>query len=88
MAKAVQMLQWDQTSLLAYLIANANRDPKARPKPYTIADFHPLRTEEEFETEESAEPDWGMIGNIRRNYKVSKLNGDRLQDDQRGGRVL
>lgn len=33
--------QWQQTALLASLIANANRDPEKRPEPFTVEDFLP-----------------------------------------------
>jgi hypothetical protein len=32
---------WAQTSLLAYLTAEANRDPKRRRRPFEAADFNP-----------------------------------------------
>ncbi len=86
MAKAVQRHEWDQTSLLWSMFANANRDPAKRAKPFSPADVHPLRTHEEYETEESGSPDWGMIESIRQNYRVNKLNG-RQRENQSGGSV-
>ena len=34
---------WNHTSEVLALIANANRDPKKRREPFTSDDFHPLR---------------------------------------------
>jgi len=42
MAEAKQSDEWNQTALLAAILANANRDQKKRPRPYEIKDFHPL----------------------------------------------
>jgi hypothetical protein len=39
--------EWDRTATICAVIANCNRDPKRRPKPWTPADFHPLMKEEE-----------------------------------------
>ena len=33
--------QWDQTALLACLIANANRNPKKRRRPFAVEEFNP-----------------------------------------------
>jgi hypothetical protein len=33
--------EWQQTALLACLIANPNRDTKAHPKPFTVDEFNP-----------------------------------------------
>jgi len=41
MSEAVVELQWNQTSLIACILANANRDPK-KSSPFTLSDFHPL----------------------------------------------
>lgn len=32
--------EWRRTARLAQVIANAHRDPKLRPRPYTDADFN------------------------------------------------
>lgn len=86
MAKAVLRAQWDQTSLLWATLANANRDPKTQPKPFTPADVHPLRSSREYETAENDDPDWAMIAQIRAQNKVTQLNGNRRTTDQgRGG---
>lgn len=85
MAKAVMRLQWDQTSLLWATHANANRDPKQTPKPFTPADVHPLRSSKDYETEESGEPDWAMIAQIRNQNKVTTLNGRRRKQNHGGG---
>lgn len=34
---------WNRTALLACLLANANRDPKKRKRPFGVEDFHPHR---------------------------------------------
>lgn len=41
MAEARQSDEWNRTALLAAILANTNRDPKKRPRPYEIQDFHP-----------------------------------------------
>jgi hypothetical protein len=87
MAKAVSRKEWDYVSLIWATLANANRDEKKRPQPFSPADIHPLRTPEEYETPESREPDWAMIGLIRKQYKVTTLHGQRLETDQGGGSV-
>lgn len=33
---------WDQTASILALLAETNRDPKKRYRPFTPADFHPL----------------------------------------------
>jgi hypothetical protein len=38
---------WDQTALLWVALAEPNRDPKQRSKPFTIFDVHPYRTKSE-----------------------------------------
>ncbi len=53
---------WKQTALLAMLLANANRDPDAKPEPYEMSDFLPaesnvLVVDGESEPEEE-EPHW------------------------------
>lgn len=73
MAKAKQRSEWDQTSLLWCMLANANRDDKKHPQPFTPADVHPFRTREDYETEESGAPDWALIGQLKRQHKVTKL---------------
>lgn len=42
MAEARRKDAWDHTSALLAMLANCNRDPKKRPRPYRPADFHPL----------------------------------------------
>jgi hypothetical protein len=42
MARARQRAEWDRAAALMTLVANANRDPKKKPSPYRIEDFHPL----------------------------------------------
>ena len=41
MADGPGRTSWAQTSLIACILANANRDPKKRSRPYTPADFDP-----------------------------------------------
>ena len=43
MAMARLTAEWDQTSLLAAILAEGNRDHKRRSRPYQPADFHPFR---------------------------------------------
>ncbi len=43
MAEARVQSQWARTSSLMALIANCNRDPKKRKKPFVPADFDPFR---------------------------------------------
>jgi hypothetical protein len=42
MAKGRERTEWDQTSLLAAIMANANRDPEKQSKAYTPLDFNPF----------------------------------------------
>lgn len=42
MAKGKEKSQWEQTSLLAAIIANPNRDPDKHPEPYSPLDFNPF----------------------------------------------
>jgi hypothetical protein len=73
MARAVQMVSWDQTSILWSTIANANRDPKVTPRAYSPADIHPFRTAADFKSREGGRPDWGTIAQLKRQYKVTRL---------------
>lgn len=43
MAEARMESEWDHTSALLTLLANAHRDPKKR-RPFRVEDFHPFRT--------------------------------------------
>lgn len=43
MAKSVIDLRWEQTALIAAILANASRDTKRKSEPFTIDDFHPMR---------------------------------------------
>lgn len=51
MATARMRAAWDQTALLAMLIAEPNRNEEARPQPYTPATFHPYMDEAESEAQ-------------------------------------
>ena len=42
MARGRQKCQWSQTSAVLAVIANANRDTKRRPDPFTPDDFNPF----------------------------------------------
>lgn len=42
MAEARQRADWQHTSSVICIIANANRDPKRRPDPFKPADFDPF----------------------------------------------
>ena len=42
MAEGVREEAWQHTAWLAAMIANANRDPKKRPRPFQPAEFNPL----------------------------------------------
>jgi hypothetical protein len=45
MAEARCRERWNHTTALMALIANCHRDPKRKPTPYKLADFHPHRNE-------------------------------------------
>lgn len=79
MAKAVQTVAWDRTSILWATLANSNRDPAKHPRPFTPADIHPFRSEAEFKSKEDAAPDWNVIAQIKRQYKRTVLSGKRNQ---------
>jgi hypothetical protein len=42
-AQGREKSQWSRTSLLACILANANRDPAKQRRPFTPADFDPYR---------------------------------------------
>ena len=42
MADAARGEAWQHTAWLAAMIANANRDPKKKPSPFTPDDFNPM----------------------------------------------
>jgi hypothetical protein len=42
MVEAARREAWQHTAWLAALIANANRDPKRKPTPFTPDDFNPM----------------------------------------------
>ena len=42
MAEETEFQCWQHTAQLSAVIANTQRDPKKKPKPYLPADFHPL----------------------------------------------
>ena len=50
MAEGKGRHDWDQTSLLWCMLANANRDPKQCPKPFLPSDVHPYRSDEDYES--------------------------------------
>jgi hypothetical protein len=41
MAEARCKLEWGQTSLIACILANAHRNPRKRPAPFTADEFNP-----------------------------------------------
>jgi hypothetical protein len=47
--------QWQQTALLASLIANANRDPEQKPEPFTVEDFLPGSAGQDEEADDEAD---------------------------------
>ena len=53
---------WDQTSLLAMLLANANRDPKKKRKPYTTADFDPYEKRKKKKPRAVTKEEWQAVG--------------------------
>ena len=42
MAESRRQEDWQHTAWLAAMIANANRDPKKKPSPFTPDDFNPM----------------------------------------------
>ncbi len=44
MVDATRQEAWQHTAWLSSLIANANRDAKKHPKPFTPQDFNPMLT--------------------------------------------
>ena len=48
MATARSKGNWDRTAALWVVLANAHRDPKQEPKPYTPDMIHPLRTAKDY----------------------------------------
>lgn len=42
MADEVDWQMWDHTAQLSSMIANSQRDPKKKKKPFKSNDFHPL----------------------------------------------
>ena len=39
------MLEWNQTALIATILANANRDSSKQKEPFKFTDFHPMGKE-------------------------------------------
>lgn len=78
MANAVARLEWDQTALLWTMLAEPYRDDKEHPEPYHPADVHPLRTREEYESEEDGEPDWATWHRISQAYPVQEIDLGKL----------
>ena len=64
-------LAWDQTSFLACLQCEMNRDPKQRREPFTPADFHPL--EQQHREPEDRGPDLNLWHQLTRNAPVTEL---------------
>lgn len=50
MVEARRQEDWQHTAWLAAMIANANRDPKKKPSPFTPDDFNPLACRERSRT--------------------------------------
>ena len=48
---------WDRTAEIWYLLANANRDEKQQPKPFTRDMVHPLRTAADYRPEQPQHAD-------------------------------
>ena len=44
MSEAAQRETWQHTAFIACMIANANRDPKKKPRPFAPDDFNPTLT--------------------------------------------
>jgi len=42
MSEEKQRHDWNQSALICTILANANRDPKKKPFPFELSDFHPL----------------------------------------------
>ena len=55
MSEAREVVEWNQTSLIAVILANANRDADKRPRPYELADFHPFLKPKKTERRTGAE---------------------------------
>lgn len=73
MARGRAKLDWDQTSLLWCLLANVNRNTQEKKEPFLPSDVHPWRTADEYQRTDHAQPDVGLINNIKRSYKVTRI---------------
>lgn len=67
MARGRAKLEWDQTSLLWAQVQNLHRDPDKHRVPFSPADVHPYRTEDEYSsnTHRKASRVDAPIGKIR-----------------------
>lgn len=70
MALARINLEWDQTALIWSTLANANRDPKKRAKPFTPDLVHPTRTAADYGRDEG--PDWAVIHQLAQTFHTNR----------------
>jgi hypothetical protein len=62
MCEARQRTQWRRTSSILALLANQQRDPKKRRKPFTPDDFDPWTAGRRTNTAEAMPTDWKILG--------------------------
>ena len=69
MVEAARREAWQHTAWLAALIANANRDPKRKPTPFTPDDFNPMVSRRERKAKGIA-VDENTIGDVKRMFSA------------------
>lgn len=75
MARGRIRLEWDQTSLVCWTLAEINRDSSKQPEPFDRMMFHPF---EETADERSDGPDMALWNKVTQNVPVVRLNHARI----------
>lgn len=77
MATAKSRAEWNHTAALMALIANVNRNPKAKASPWRPEDFHPLPEERRHRERAAKMPTWmrRRIGHAFLGQKYDKPPG-------------
>lgn len=76
MARGRIGLEWDQTSVLWWTIAEANRDHRQQPEPFEPFTFHPLHQKSE---EKSTSPDMALWRRATNGAPVHHIDLSRLK---------
>ena len=82
MAEARQRSEWSRTSEILAMIANTQRDPKKRPRPYAGVDFDPYRKKSDYAVPMKLSEMGAMFRGSRQ--RKGEPDGDATHQDQRG----